>query len=43
MFPAKHGEKRGKPISIVSEAVIVPAGDVHLTELQEKGWTYLRP
>src|SRR5271168_4195286 len=36
-------KKEGKPISIVSEAVIVPAGVVHLTELQEKGWTYLRP
>ena len=36
-------KKEGKPVSIVSEAVIVPAGVVHLTELQEKGWTYLRP
>jgi intracellular sulfur oxidation DsrE/DsrF family protein len=36
-------KKEGKPITIVSEAVIVPAGVVHLTELQEKGWTYLRP
>jgi intracellular sulfur oxidation DsrE/DsrF family protein len=36
-------KKEGKSVSIVSEAVIVPAGVVHLTELQEKGWTYLRP
>jgi intracellular sulfur oxidation DsrE/DsrF family protein len=36
-------KKEGKPISLVSEAVIVPAGVVHLTELQEKGWTYLKP
>ena len=36
-------KKEGKPITLVSEAVIVPAGVVHLTELQEKGWTYLRP
>jgi intracellular sulfur oxidation DsrE/DsrF family protein len=36
-------KKEGKPITIVSEAVIVPAGVVHLTELQEKGWTYLKP
>ena len=28
---------------VLSEAVIVPSGVVHLTELQEKGWTYLRP
>jgi uncharacterized protein len=36
-------KKEGKPISIVSEAVIVPSGVVHLMELQEKGWTYLKP
>jgi uncharacterized protein len=36
-------KKEGKPITIVSEAVIAPSGVVHLTELQEQGWTYLRP
>ncbi|MCP4620641.1 MAG: hypothetical protein GY844_29900 [Bradyrhizobium sp.] len=37
-------EKReGKPIGIVSEATIVPSGVVRLMELQEKGWTYIRP
>ena len=37
-------EKReGHPIPIVSAAKIVPAGVVRITELQEKGWTYLRP
>jgi uncharacterized protein len=36
-------KKEGKPISIVSEAVIVPSGVVHLMELQEKGWTYVKP
>lgn len=36
-------KKEGKPISIVAEAVIVPSGVVHLMELQEKGWSYLRP
>ena len=36
-------KKEGKPVSIVSEAIIVPSGVVHLMELQEKGWTYLRP
>ncbi len=36
-------KKEGKPVTLVSEAVIVPAGVVHLTELQEKGWTYLKP
>ncbi len=37
-------EKReGKAISIISQASIVPSGAVRLIELQEKGWTYLRP
>src|ERR1700692_5049891 len=36
-------KKEGKPITIVSEAVIVPSGVVQLTELQEEGWTYLKP
>lgn len=37
-------EKReGKPVSIVSQAEIVPSGAVRLIELQEQGWTYLRP
>jgi intracellular sulfur oxidation DsrE/DsrF family protein len=36
-------KKEGKPVSIVSDAIIVPSGVVHLMELQEKGWTYLRP
>ena len=36
-------KKEGKPIAIVSEAVLVPSGVVHLMELQEKGWSYLRP
>jgi uncharacterized protein len=36
-------KKEGKPITLVSEAVIVPAGVVHLTELEEKGWTYIKP
>jgi intracellular sulfur oxidation DsrE/DsrF family protein len=36
-------KKEGKPVPIVSEAVLVPSGVVHLMELQEKGWSYLRP
>jgi hypothetical protein len=36
-------KKEGKPITIMSEAVIVPSGVVHLMELQEKGWSYVRP
>jgi uncharacterized protein len=33
----------GHPISIVPEATVVPSGVVHLMELQEGGWSYLRP
>jgi intracellular sulfur oxidation DsrE/DsrF family protein len=33
----------GHPIAIVPEARVVPAGVVRLTELQEKGWSYIRP
>jgi len=36
-------KKEGHPVSLVSEAVLVPAGVVHLMELQEKGWSYIRP
>jgi hypothetical protein len=33
----------GHAISIVPEATIVPAGVVRLMELQEQGWSYVRP
>ncbi|HXD44479.1 MAG TPA: hypothetical protein VN655_05020 [Pseudolabrys sp.] len=36
-------KKEGHPIPIVSVAKMVPSGVVRLTELQEQGWTYLRP
>jgi uncharacterized protein len=36
-------KKEGHPVSLVSESVLVPAGVVHLMELQEKGWSYIRP
>jgi intracellular sulfur oxidation DsrE/DsrF family protein len=37
-------EKReGHAISIVPQATIVPSGVVQLSELQEKGWSYVRP
>jgi uncharacterized protein len=36
-------KKEGKPVSIVSDAVLVPSGVVHLMELQESGWSYVRP
>jgi uncharacterized protein len=36
-------KQEGKPVSIVSNATLVPSGVVHLMELQEKGWSYVRP
>jgi intracellular sulfur oxidation DsrE/DsrF family protein len=37
-------EKReGHAISIIGQAQLVPSGAVRLIELQEDGWSYLRP
>jgi intracellular sulfur oxidation DsrE/DsrF family protein len=37
-------EKReGHPIALVPQATLVPAGVVRLMELQEQGWSYVRP
>jgi intracellular sulfur oxidation DsrE/DsrF family protein len=36
-------KKEGHPVTVLSEAVIVPSGVVRLMELQEKGWSYVRP
>jgi intracellular sulfur oxidation DsrE/DsrF family protein len=36
-------KKEGRAIEILSEASVVPSGVVHLMELQEKGWSYIRP
>jgi intracellular sulfur oxidation DsrE/DsrF family protein len=33
----------GKAISIVPDATIAPSGVVRLMELQEQGWSYIRP
>jgi intracellular sulfur oxidation DsrE/DsrF family protein len=36
-------KKEGHPIDVVSDAVLVPSGVVRLMELQEEGWSYVRP
>ena len=36
-------KKEGHAISIVPEATVVPSGVVRLMELQEEGWSYVRP
>jgi uncharacterized protein len=33
----------GKEIPVVSDATVVPSGVVRLMELQEQGWSYVRP
>jgi intracellular sulfur oxidation DsrE/DsrF family protein len=33
----------GKEVAILSEATMVPSGVVRLMEVQEKGWSYIRP
>jgi intracellular sulfur oxidation DsrE/DsrF family protein len=33
----------GHPISVLPGATVVPSGVVHLMELQEQGWSYIRP
>lgn len=37
------GKAENKPIPIVSQAAVVKSGVVRLIELQEQGWTYVRP
>ncbi len=32
-----------KEISLIPEAIVVKSGVVHVMELQERGWTYVRP
>jgi intracellular sulfur oxidation DsrE/DsrF family protein len=33
----------GKAVSIIPDATLVPSGVVRLMELQEQGWSYIRP
>jgi hypothetical protein len=36
-------KKEGHPIKLIPAATVVPAGIVRLTQLQEQGWSYIRP
>lgn len=40
---AAQAKQDGRQLSLVPEARIVPAGIVRIVELQESGWTYVRP
>jgi uncharacterized protein len=54
-FPSKVGfsacgntmqameKAEGHPVPIITQASVVPAGVVRLSELQEQGWSYIRP
>jgi uncharacterized protein len=40
---AGMAKREGKEIPLVKEAKSVPSGVIRLIELQEQGWSYLRP
>lgn len=40
---AKVEEKTGKPVMLVEGVTIVPAGVLRIMELQEQGYSYIRP
>ncbi len=39
----KMSKKTGKEVKLLSEAKVVPAGVVRLIELQEQGYSYVKP
>jgi intracellular sulfur oxidation DsrE/DsrF family protein len=36
-------KKEGKTLAMLPESSMVPSGVVHMMEMQEKGWSYVRP
>jgi intracellular sulfur oxidation DsrE/DsrF family protein len=36
-------KKEGKTFAMLPESSMVPSGVVHMMEMQEKGWSYVRP
>ena len=40
---ANQSKAEGKPVTLLSEATIMPSGIVRLIELQKQGYTYIRP
>ncbi len=40
---ANMEKAEGHPVPIIAQATVVPAGVVRLSELQEEGWSYIRP
>ena len=40
---ATQSKQENKNITLVPEARLVPAGIARIVELEEQGWTYVRP
>ena len=40
---ANQSKAEGKPITLISEAKVMPSGVVRLMELQKQGYAYIRP
>ena len=40
---ANQSKAEGKPVTLLSEATVMPSGIVRLIELQKQGYTYIRP
>jgi intracellular sulfur oxidation DsrE/DsrF family protein len=40
---ANQSKAEGKPVTLLSEATIMPSGIVRLIELQKQGYAYIRP
>jgi len=40
---ANQSKAEGKPVTLISEAKVVPSGVVRLIELQKQGWAYIKP
>jgi intracellular sulfur oxidation DsrE/DsrF family protein len=40
---ANQSKAEGKPVTLISEATVMPSGAVRLMELQAEGYAYIRP
>ncbi len=40
---ANQSKAEGKPVTLLSEAKVMPSGIVRLIELQKQGYAYIRP
>jgi len=40
---AKMKQKSGSDVPLLPQASVVPSGVIHLVQLQEEGWSYIRP